>query len=111
MHETVVEVVLKIDNPGDELRTGYSARADIKTADSREIFIIPYSVILQDDVGEYVFVLSGNSAIRRDIVTGAELSEGAEVLSGLTRDDRIIAAPESITENALVAADDENEEG
>ena len=108
VHETVVEVVLQLDNPDSELRTGYSARADIKTAEARDIFIIPYSVILQDDAGEFVFVLSGNSAVRRDILTGAELSQGAEVLAGLSEDDQIIACPKSVTENALVTTEDED---
>jgi hypothetical protein len=104
--ETVVEVTLKINNPEDErgeLRPGNSARADIQTGDSEQIFIIPYSVIMQDDVGEFVFVLAGNSVVRRNIMTGAELSEGAQVLAGLSEYDQIIAFPESVSDGQLVA--------
>jgi multidrug efflux pump subunit AcrA (membrane-fusion protein) len=115
--ETVVEVVLKIDNPdyvringesgtsgesGGILRPGYSARADIKTDEMQLIHIIPYHVILQDDIGEFVFILSGNSVLRRDIITGIELAGGAQVLAGLREEDQIIANPHSLAENALV---------
>jgi hypothetical protein len=115
--ETVVEVTLKIDNPythvingnsgtsgesGGILRSGYSARADIFTDESRTIFTIPYNVILQDEIGEFVYILVGNSAIRRDILTGLELSDGAEVVSGLRISDNIIMNPAALSENALV---------
>ncbi|MCL2036049.1 MAG: hypothetical protein FWG83_01510 [Oscillospiraceae bacterium] len=124
-HETVVEVVLKIDNPntvvisgssgtsgesGGILRSGYSARADIKVSETRTIFVLPYSVILQDDKGEYVYVLSKNSALRRDIITGIELSHGAEVISGLRTSDRVILNPQSLSDNALVKEGDSNAE-
>jgi hypothetical protein len=115
--ETVVEVTLKIDNPytviingnsgtsgesGGALRPGYSARADIFTDASRTLFIIPYNVILQDEIGEFVYVLSGNSAIRRNILTGIELSDGAEVIAGLRVSDLIITNPAALNDNALV---------
>ncbi|MCL2632977.1 MAG: hypothetical protein FWD34_00500 [Oscillospiraceae bacterium] len=106
-YEIVVEVILKIDNPYDSaenmLRSGYTARAEIKTDDEKSIFIVPYSVICQDDIGEYVYVLSGNSAVRRDILTGVELADGAEVLKGLSENDEIIASPEHINGNTLVS--------
>ena len=100
--ETVVEVTLRIDNPDDKLRPGYSARAEIKTAPARTVFILPYSVILQDNAGEYVYLLSGNKAVRQDILTGIELSDGAEVILGLSEDDQIIANPDRVSDNALV---------
>ena len=102
-YETVVEVTLQIDNPDEELRSGYTARAEIKTEQERHIFIVPYSVICQDDTGEYVYVLSGNSAVRRDILTGAELSDGVEVVKGLGEKDEIISVPENVEDNKLVA--------
>ncbi|MCL1832662.1 MAG: HlyD family efflux transporter periplasmic adaptor subunit [Oscillospiraceae bacterium] len=111
LQETVVEVILQIKNPDQgeqhgELRTGNSARVDIKTGESEQIHIVPYSAIMQDEVGEYVFILDGHSVLRRDIVTGAELSEGAQVLAGLTEKDLIIVYPDSVSENALAARPD-----
>ncbi|MCL1903107.1 MAG: HlyD family efflux transporter periplasmic adaptor subunit [Oscillospiraceae bacterium] len=102
IQETVVEVILKIDNPDDALKQGYTARADIKTDEMQTINIIPYSAILQDDTGEFVYVLSGNTATRRDILTGIELADGAQVVSGLFDNDRIIVSPGSVNDNALV---------
>ena len=103
--ETVIEVVLQIDNPdiSDEnrLRSGNTARATIHTGELQSIFVLPYCAIMQDSVGEYVFVLEGHSVTRRDIITGAELSDGAQILEGLDLDDFIIANPNSVEENSL----------
>jgi hypothetical protein len=114
-HETVVEVVLKIDNPNQEpergeLRPGNSARADIRTGDTENIFILPYSAIMQDEVGEFVFVLAGNLVVRRDIVTGAELSDGAQILAGLNECDQILAAPESVNDGQLLKNENTGDE-
>ena len=53
---------------------------------------------MQDDSGEYVFVLEGNTAVRKDIETGHELDMGAEILSGISEESLVIENPES-TEN------------
>ena len=102
IQETVVEVVLQIDNPDDALRHGYTARADIKTDETQMIHIIPYSAILQDETGEFVYVISGNTAMRRDILTGIELADGAQVVSGLGDNDEVIVSPGTVNDNTLV---------
>jgi hypothetical protein len=102
--ETVVDVVLLIDNPDELLRPGYTATAIIGVSEMRELMLIPYTAINQDDRGEYVFVLAGNTALRRDIITGIELAEGAEMLAGVREGDDLIVRPERFAEGALVRA-------
>lgn len=107
--ETVVDVTLEIDNPDELLRAGYTATARIRTADNRTIRIIPYSVICQDERGEYVYIIGGDKTVCRcDIITGAELSYGTEVLSGLPDGCEIICEPEKVTEKLLVAKSEES---
>lgn len=100
--ETVVDVVLVIENPDEYLRSGYTAQAVIETGEARDVLLVPYEVICQDDGGEYVMVLRGNNAVRADIVTGAELAAGAELLSGLVETDEIITVPEDVLSKKLV---------
>lgn len=100
--ETVVEVTLKIENPDKNLRSGYTAQAVINVDEPREVIIIPYEVICQDDEGEFVYILNGNTAVRKNIITGAELSEGTELVAGLFETDEIITATENITGSMLV---------
>ncbi|MCL2077148.1 MAG: hypothetical protein FWH08_01930 [Oscillospiraceae bacterium] len=103
--ETVVDVILRIktsDNPKELLRSGYTAEAIIGVDEPREILLIPYQAINQDDKGEYVLVLVGNTAIRRDIITGIELAEGTELISGIRENHELILKPELYGENVLV---------
>ncbi|MCL2108453.1 MAG: hypothetical protein FWH20_03795 [Oscillospiraceae bacterium] len=100
--ETVVDVVLDIVNPNEFIRPGYTAEAVIEVDLPREILLIPYEAINQDDRGEYVLILRGNTAVRRDITTGKELPNGAEILSGVRAEDELILRPERIDENSLV---------
>ncbi|MDR2559251.1 MAG: efflux RND transporter periplasmic adaptor subunit [Oscillospiraceae bacterium] len=109
--ETVVDVILELYNkdetdvnPYEFIRVGYTAEARINIGEPRELVLVPYAAIDQDDRGEYVFVLAGNTALRRDIVTGIELAEGAELLAGIREDDELIVRPERFAENSLVKA-------
>lgn len=109
--ETVVDVKLKINNPDEALKSGYTATARINTAESRTVQILPYSAIRQDEHGEYVYIIGENgTALRRNIETGAELPAGAEVVSGLLDGAEVINEPEKVTENSLVAKSDEKSE-
>lgn len=100
--KTVVDVTLTLDNADDELRSGYTVEARIRTADERTICMLPYSLICQDENGEYVYVLENDTAVRREIVTGTELPEGAEIISGVSLDDDIVENPNELNGNTKV---------
>ena len=108
--ETVVDVTVIIEE-GDtsKLRSGYSVTAKLKTGEERILNMLPYSAIRQDDRGEYVYVLNSSTAVRRDIVTGMEMSDKTEVVSGVEDSERIIASPESVSDGGRVRVKTENE--
>lgn len=95
--ETVVEVTLSIENCDNKIKSGYSAKAKIATDKVRKINIIPYESIKQDKNGqEYVYIFNKGFAVRRNIKTGLEISDGIEVLSGLSSNDIIICQAQNI---------------
>lgn len=101
--EIVVDVTVTLDS-GDitKLRSGYSATALLKTGEERKVIMLPYSAIGQDSEGEFVYVLQDGAAVRRGIVTGIELSEKTEIVSGLTDRDLVLSNPESLTSGERV---------
>lgn len=101
--ETVVDVVVLIEE-GDtsKLRVGYSVTAQLKTGEERMLNMLPYSAICQDDKGEYVYILKDNTAVRRDIVTGVELSDKTEIVSGVTAADKVLSSPELVYDGGRV---------
>ncbi len=101
--ETVVDVVVLIEE-GDtsKLRVGYSVTAQLKTGEERMLNMLPYSAICQDDKGEYVYILKDNTAVRRDIVTGMELSDKTEIVSGVNATDKVLSSPELVYDGGRV---------
>lgn len=95
----VVEVFLKIDSPDTALKTGFTAKADIFTGEQAFKTLVPYSAVLQDGMGEYVYVKEGDAAQKRYIQTGLELENGYEILSGLNEGDTVIMTPRQISSN------------
>lgn len=98
--ETVVQVVASIDDCDDKVKAGYTIEAKIVIQDQRKINIVPYETVMQDDTGdEFVYVLKDGTALRKNIETGLELSEGVQVVSGVDDTEPIIATPSKIKEN------------
>ncbi len=98
--ETVVDVTVAIEK-GDynELRSGYSVTAQLITGEERTLTMLPYTAIAQDEKGEYVYVLEKGISVRKDIVTGIELSDKTEIVSGISPDDKVLTYPEKVIEN------------
>ena len=100
--KTVVEVRIDIVSPDEKLKPGYTANTTIILSEPEIMKVVPYEIINQDEIGEYIFVLEDNKAIKRYIETGLELSEGIEILSGIEPDDYIIFPDEICTEGDTV---------
>ena len=102
--ETVVDVEIAIDDPDNDLKAGFTARAEIVTDTRRTMLTVPYEAVRQDENNvEYVYLAEGSRAVRRDIQTGVELLEGVEVTEGLGPADVLLAdASAAGKEGALV---------
>ncbi len=95
--ETVIDLEIAIDEPGQSLKSGFSARAEITTDHQREILTVPYEAIQQDEENvEYVYLAKGSQAVRCDIETGLELLEGVEIIAGLEENDLIILDAQAV---------------
>ncbi len=92
--ETVVEVMISIENCDNSIKSGYSAKVTIQTKDEVEKSIIPYQSVAQDDDGlEYVYIIEKGVTERKNIQTGMDLKEGVEILSGIDMNDIVVLDP------------------
>lgn len=107
--ETVVEVLVRIQNPKSDIKPGFSAKARIITEESKNVLVAPYEAVRADDDGkEYVYLLHGRKAVKVPVTTRKEFESGFEVLSGLKDQDTIIINPDSITDGAAVLPQEED---
>lgn len=96
---------IAIDDPDNDLKAGFTARAEIVTDTRRTMLTVPYEAVRQDEnnVEFTVYLAEGSRAVRRNIQTGVELLEGVEVTEGLGPADVLLAdASAAGKEGALV---------
>ena len=95
--ETVVDVLISPDTTDPRLRSGLTADVRFQLSDPRKICVLPYNAIGQDEEGEYVYLLEDGAAVKHKIFTGAEFSDGTEVINGATINDKVFLDPEDIS--------------
>lgn len=95
--ETVVDVLISPDSTDPRLRSGLTADVSFQLSDPRKICVLPYNAIGQDEEGEYVYLLEDGAAVKHKIFTGAEFSDGTEVIKGATINDKVFLDPEDIS--------------
>lgn len=101
--DTVVEVLVSLEKPGDEIKPGFTAKAKIVTAEKDHVVILPYEAIQAEvDGTEYVLTIENNRAVKHIITTGDEFENGVAVLSGLEHGEEVIHDPSGIEEGAWV---------
>lgn len=101
--EATVEVIVVIDDYGDEVKIGFTAKCSIILSENEETLLLPYDVIRAEENGkEYVYTYSNGVASKKYISTGTEYSNGLEVKTGVTRRDYIIEAPDEVKDQESV---------
>jgi RND family efflux transporter MFP subunit len=101
--KTVVEVIASVDNPGEDVKPGFTAKAKITTSKNDKVLCVPYEAVREDsDNKEYVFCVVDGKVKRVPIVTGKEFDTGFEVKSGLKANDVIIMNPDDVSEGQKV---------
>ena len=95
--ETVVDVLISPDSTDPRLLSGLTADVRFQLSDPRKICVLPYNAIGQDEEGEYVYLLENGAAVKHKIFTGAEFSDGTEVIKGATINDKVFLDPEDIS--------------
>lgn len=101
--ETVVEVLLSINNPGKDIKAGYTAKAQIVTQEKENTLIAPYEAVrANSDGSEFVFRIVNHRAVKTPIVTGQEYASGFEIIKGLKDNEEIIVNPDTIKNHARI---------
>ncbi len=100
--ETVVDVTIAPDKFDTRFKSGLSADVTFTLTEPKKICVLPYEAIGQDEGGEYVYVLDDGKACRRKIFTGAEFSDGTEIIKGVTSSDKVFTKPEVIAESRYI---------
>lgn len=74
------------------IRRGQSMRLRIQLSQSSEELLLPVGGFYKDTGGNWVYVVEGDRAVRRDIRLGRKNTENFEVLEGLNPGDQVITS-------------------
>jgi HlyD family secretion protein len=74
------------------IRRGQSLRLRIQLGQSSEELLLPVGGFYKDTGGNWVYVVEGDRAVKRDIKLGRKNTENFEVLEGLKPGDRVITS-------------------
>lgn len=88
------------------LRRGLSLRLRIQLSQSSEELLLPVGGFYKDTGGNWVYVVEGDRAVRRDIKLGRKNPDNYEVLEGLQPGDQVITSSyENFGDNEVLLLD------
>lgn len=82
--------IILISNPTLQLKPGMFVNADIIIRSKDSTIVISKDLILSSATGKKVFVVEQGTAFQREITIGLENQEKAEILKGLSLNDRLV---------------------
>ncbi len=86
-HTALVEV--EVDNPDGKLKPGMFSEIRIEVDRRPQVLTVLFDATLEDEEGEYVYLVDEGRAEKRYIETGLRSGEYLEVVSGLGKEEEI----------------------
>lgn len=86
-----VELKARVPNPAAELRAGQFADVRLQL-ESRPAVIVPEAAVVPRQEGNVIFLVRGDTAVRRQVETGARRRGLVEVLTGVSAGDTVVVA-------------------
>jgi len=98
-----LQAEINIPNPGHLLKPGMFARIEVALQEKPAALAVPRQAVLEEGGNRSVFVVEGNQAIRKPIVTGIEQDQLIEVVKGLKDGDKIVVrGQESLRDRSTI---------
>lgn len=85
-------VRVTVANSNDALKEGMFADITLKTAVSANGLAVPSEALIQEGEGYYVYVISGDTAEKRDVETGISDGTYTEITLGISENEQIVVS-------------------
>ena len=98
-----LQAEINIPNPGRLLKPGMFAKIEVVLTEKPNALAVPREAILEEGAKRAVFVVEGNKALRKPVVTGIEENQLIEVVEGLRDGDKVIVrGQESLRDQSTI---------
>lgn len=95
---TYISGKVEIFKKDERIKSGFNIKAKITVKKIKNAVILPSDCIAQDEKGEFVYKLDGNSVEKAYIKTGEITTDGTVIKSGINENEFIVTTPEKIGE-------------
>ena len=98
-----LQAEINIPNPGHLLKPGMFARIEVALKEKPNTLAVPREAVSEEGGKLFLFVVEGNQAFRRPVVTGIEQGQLIEVVEGLKDGDKVvIRGQESLRDGSAI---------
>jgi len=97
----LAEVVVRIENPGHELKPGMFARVNVLLQRKQNVLLVPQAALLRGSDRAHVFVVEGDVARKRTVQTGLSSGDSLEVLSGLEHGQAVVVGGKELLQDGI----------
>jgi HlyD family secretion protein len=98
-----LQAEINVPNPGRLLKPGMFARIEVALKEKLGALVVPRTAVVEEEGKQFVFVVEGNQAIRKPIVTGIEQGTVIEVVEGVKDGDKIVVrGQESLRDRSTI---------
>ena len=101
----VIDTDIHIDNPDDNIVLGVEAKVSVKTAEEKNVLLVPIAAVNYASDGVFCYVAENGVLVRKEVETGISSDEYVQILSGLSEGDAVITdVTGDMTEGMAVTA-------
>jgi len=98
-----LQAEINIPNPGHLLKPGMFAKVEMILKEKPDALTVPKDAVLREEGKEFVFVVEGNQALRKRVVTGIERESLIEIIEGVKEEDKVvIRGQESLRDRSTI---------
>jgi HlyD family secretion protein len=98
-----LQAEINVPNPGHALKSGMFAKIEMALVQKSNALAVPREAVLEDSGKRAVFVIDGNQAMRKPVVTGIEEGRFIEIVEGVKDGDKIvIRGQESLRDRSVI---------
>ncbi len=88
-------VKISLDNSDESILLGSFAKVTFVIEDNDTSITLPRKVVLKDEIGNYVYVLEDNVAVKKPVTTGIDNGETIEIIDGIKVGDVVVSEGQS----------------
>jgi membrane fusion protein, multidrug efflux system len=89
-----------INNPAHLIRPGMFARVDLILQRKNNAILLPYDALLGME-NQYVYVVVGDKAVKRNVRTGMQQGNIIEILTGISPSDKVIINGQKVVDDGV----------